>query len=147
MRIWRISDFADLSGRGGMLADGRWHLRGTPVVYCADHPATAMLERLVHLDPEDAPDAYRLLSIEVSNKDTAPRLNPGDLPYNWRIDPNVTRAIGTDFLTSAAHLLLLVPSVLVPHAWNVLLNPKHGDAERCRIVETYDQLFDTRLIR
>jgi RES domain-containing protein len=52
MRIWRISNFADLSGRGGMLIDGRWNRRGTPIVYCTDHPSTALLEILVHATRE-----------------------------------------------------------------------------------------------
>ena len=147
MRIWRISDHADLSGRGGILAEGRWHRRGTPIVYCADHPATAMLERLVHLDPEEAPDAYKLLAIDVEASAPTTRIDPNDLPDDWRDEPNATRAIGTDLLQRAEHLLVLVPSVLVPHAWNVLLNPRHEAAAHCRIVEICDRLFDHRLIR
>jgi RES domain-containing protein len=146
MRIWRISDYADLSGRGGVLAEGRWHERGTPVVYCADHPATAMLERLVHIDPEEAPDRYTLLAIDAETSDTPVRIHADDLPGSWRDDPSVTRAIGTQFLTAARHLLLFVPSALVPHAWNVLLSPVHEDAANCRIAETFDHLFDPRLI-
>ncbi len=40
-------------------------VKNTPVVYCADHPATALLEILVHVDAEDLPPAYQLLEIEV----------------------------------------------------------------------------------
>lgn len=147
MRVWRISDYADLSGHGGLLAEGRWHRRGTPVVYCADHPATALLERLVHLDPEELPDSYKLLAIEVGNSDHALRMTPGDLPDDWRDNLNASREIGTAFFTRGEHLLAFVPSVLVPQAWNVLLNPRHRNSRQCRIVETYDRLFDTRLIR
>lgn len=63
MYLWRISKFADLSGRGGALRSGRWHQRGTPVVYCSDHPSTALLEVLVHIDFEDFPASYTLLKI------------------------------------------------------------------------------------
>ncbi|HXH47142.1 MAG TPA: RES family NAD+ phosphorylase [Bradyrhizobium sp.] len=50
MRIWRISNFDDLSGIGGLKTDGRWHDRGRHVVYAADHPASALLEVMVHLE-------------------------------------------------------------------------------------------------
>ena len=50
MELWRISNYADLSGAGdGLLAAGRWHTRGRRIVYLADHPASALLEMLVHM--------------------------------------------------------------------------------------------------
>jgi RES domain-containing protein len=52
MRLWRISNYADLSGEGGRRAEGRWHERGRPVVYLAEHAALALLETMVHLEIE-----------------------------------------------------------------------------------------------
>ena len=147
MRIWRISDYADLSGRGGLLADGRWHWRGIPVVYCADHPSTAMLERLVHFDQSEGPSGYRLLAIETPESAPALRIDVEQLPLDWRESPRQTRELGTKLLARIADLLVFVPSVLVPHARNVMLNPRHPEASACRIVETVEGLFDPRLIR
>ena len=67
MRLWRISNHASLSGDGGLYASGRWHTRGRRVVYLADHPASALLEVMVHLeiDAEDLPTHYQLLGVEV----------------------------------------------------------------------------------
>ena len=48
--LWRISNQGTLDGFGGLRAPGRWSLRGSPVVYCAPDPATALLETLVHLE-------------------------------------------------------------------------------------------------
>jgi RES domain-containing protein len=64
MFLWRISRFADLSGKGGELVSGRWHEKGNPVVYCADHPSTMLLEMIVHVNPANIPDTYQLLKIE-----------------------------------------------------------------------------------
>jgi RES domain-containing protein len=47
--LWRISNFVDLSGEGGLGASGRWHTEGRLVVYLADCPAGALLERIVHM--------------------------------------------------------------------------------------------------
>ncbi|MDZ7603149.1 MAG: RES family NAD+ phosphorylase [Hoeflea sp.] len=79
MKLWRISKFADLSGRGGLVVDGRWHRKGTPVVYCCDHPSTALLEILVHMDKSRIPPDFQLLRLDcpdnltIFNSDSTPR--------------------------------------------------------------------------
>lgn len=142
MDVWRIFSFADLSGRGGLLADGRWHARGTPVVYCADHPSTAMLEILVHLDRDDIPANYQLLKIVC----------PDDAPIGHLddIDPRdvaQTREAGSNLLAQNRHLLIAVPSLVMPAAPNFLLNPNHVRAGELAIVEIYRYPFDPRLKR
>lgn len=67
MNLWRISKYADLSGRGGLLAEGRWHQKGIPVVYCCDHPSTALLEVLVHMNRSRIPPSFQLLRIECQD--------------------------------------------------------------------------------
>ena len=64
--LWRISQHADLSGVGGLYARGRWHSRGQPVVYLADHPASCLLEMLVQGARLDAlPAAYQWLRVDA----------------------------------------------------------------------------------
>ena len=67
MIIWRISNYAGLDGEGGVRADGRWHTAGTPVVYCALHPATALVEKFVQqkADAAGPPSHYRYLKVEI----------------------------------------------------------------------------------
>ena len=146
MNVWRVSNYTDLSGQGGLVAGARWHRVGTPVVYCADHPATALLEKLVHIDIEDMPRGYTLLTIDVPDAPVR-RIEVNTLPDGWASDLNTTQAAGTAALEQADHLLVWVPSVLVPHAWNALLNPRHALAGLCSVVETTKNLFDPRLIR
>lgn len=147
MRLWRISNHADLSGRGGLIADGRWHRVGVPVVYAADHPATAMLETLAHLDVERVPAEYRLIGIDVPDGVSVHRVLPSGLPSGWRENLEATQSIGADLLARAEHLILLVPTVLVPAAWNALLNPAHVEAREFTIAEVIRGVFDPRLIR
>ena len=66
-RLWRISNYHSLNGKGGLKYPGRWHNAGLPVVYLAESPAGALLETLVHLmvDPEDIPDEFQLLAVEI----------------------------------------------------------------------------------
>lgn len=129
-----------------MRASGRWHLAGTPVVYCADHPATALLERLVHIDLEDMPAGYTLMTIDLP-AEPAHRIDISDLPDDWKTSIETTQAIGDGVLSAVDHLIVWVPSALVPYAWNALLNPRHPAAATCAIVDTISSLFDPRLIR
>jgi RES domain-containing protein len=142
---WRISAFADLTGQGGLLAGGRWHTAGRPVVYLADTPSSAMLEVLVHLeiDPEDLPDKLRLLRVQVPEEVGIQKVS--GLPLDWEVMPEHTRQIGNAWLEAGSSLLLQVPSAIMPHTTNVLFNPRHPHARQASLtMETLE--LDTRLL-
>ncbi len=144
MRLWRISNFADLTGHGGTLISGRWHVIGKPVVYCCDHPSTALLEILVHATRLTVPDFYQLIAIDVPDD-----VRPADaqLRDGWEDDQDFTQRAGVAFLAAEETALLRMPSVIMPQARNYLLNPRHKDAPRISIVDVYRYPFDSRLFR
>jgi RES domain-containing protein len=148
MRLWRISDHASLSGEGGLNSAGRWHSRGRPVVYLADHPASALLEVMVHLevDAEDWPRDYQLLGINLPDSLTIGSTDESSLPLDWREQTLLTRARGDEWLRVSAAALLRVPSAIVPEAANYLLNPGHADAARIVIASAIRAAFDPRLM-
>lgn len=145
MRLWRISNFADLDGVGGLLYPARWHNAGRPILYTAESPAGALLEILAHLDHEDLPDDVQLIEIETSDSATVEALPPDTLDSNWRDYIAITRAIGDAWLKAGTSLLLRVPSVLAPRTFNVLVNPRHADSARMRITATERFPFDGSL--
>ena len=145
MRLWRISNYADLSGTGGVRFAARWHSKGRPILYAAEHPAGALAEFLAHLDLEDIPDAFQLITIATDAEPAG--LNSTDLPPDWTANRAATRAIGDGWLKSGSSLLLRVPSVLVPDACNVLVNPQHPDAGRLRSLKSERVPLDQRLAR
>jgi len=149
MPLWRVSNHANLDGIGGQLASGRWHTRGRPVVYCSLDPATALLETLVHMeiDAEDKPERFQVLKIEGREPLMRDRVKIDGLPPDWATEIGSTQAIGDAWLASSRTLLLEVPSVLVPEAWNVLVNPLHPEARRLKIAAIYQHPFDARLLR
>lgn len=144
MILWRISRHRDLSGAGGLRAPGRWHFAGQPVVCLAETPASALLEVCVHTSANDVPPDFTLLRVEGPDL-RVPAIRLRDLPPSWRDDPDVTRAIGTAWLAKGAAVLLSVPSALVPETRNFLFNPRHGDAAKFRIAQTFRYPFDARL--
>jgi RES domain-containing protein len=129
-------------------ASGRWHTRGRRVIYCAENPAAALLEVLVHFEIEirDLPARYRLLKITVPDDARVQRVSPDDLHRDWLENAQVTRATGDVWLAQGATALLTVPSAIVPETFNVLLNPAHPDAARIVIVQATDHVIDPRLL-
>jgi len=142
--LWRVSNYATLDGTGGLLVSGRWHTKGRPVVYCTLNPSTALLETLVHMeiDSEDRPERFQVLKIE--GPDTVSQERIKALPSDWADDLGVTQSLGDQWLSEERSLLLAVPSVLVPETWNVLMNPRHMEANQLKIALTYDHAFDVR---
>jgi RES domain-containing protein len=146
--LWRISNHASLDGAGALKTSGRWHSRGRRIVYCAESPAAALLEILVHfeIDLPDLPRRYRLLKIEVPDDAGRERVNVADLAADWIHNPIATRAAGDAWLRESRSLLLAVPSAIVPSTDNVLINPAHPGAIGVRLVETSEHAIDPRLI-
>ena len=148
MLLWRISNYETLDGVGGLLAAGRWHSKGRPVVYCAPDPATALLEVLVHtgeFDVDDMPVTYKYLKTEAPDSIIGETVALADLPAGWQDDVMVTRRIGDRWLAAAHTALLSVPSVVVPETMNVLINPKHLDSAKLHIAEIIAYPLDDRL--
>jgi RES domain-containing protein len=146
MELWRISNYADLSGGGGLQAAGRWHTRGKRIVYLADHPASALLEMLVHMDRDLIPATYSLLRVVVSDAVVLDRIGNDTLAADWRDQPALTRQIGDQWLDQSSTALLQVPSVIVPLGMNFLLNPAHPDAAKVKIIDVVNAPFDPRLL-
>lgn len=146
---WRISPFSDLSGKGGYLADGRWHNRGRPVSYLSPSPPGALIETLVHLDlgpDSQTPENYQLLRVGFNRDVLVEELEDGDYPEDWIDNLPATREIGDDWLERGDSLLLKVPSRVMQDASNYLFNPQHPDADAAT-VEAITRDFDPRLFK
>ena len=149
MRLWRISDYADLDGNGGLVSSGRWHSLGSRIVYLAENPASALLERLVHLeiDPDDVPRFYQLLAVDIADDIAFDSIADGKLASGTGVvmtAPHGLQAIAGSEKQRTA--LLRVPSAVVPHTVNWLLNPVHPDAAKITIAQVVRAPFDRAAI-
>ncbi|HEY6918108.1 MAG TPA: RES family NAD+ phosphorylase [Tabrizicola sp.] len=147
MRLWQLVEpeqLPGLSGEGTKRHGGRWNSPGRPAVYCASSLSLATLEVLVNL-----PRAQRRKgrtpaqsAVEYEVPDDLCKLSgfPGTLPEEK------TRPLGDDWLDSLGCLALSVPSSVVPLEANVVLNPRHPDIGRVKVlrIEPFD--FDPRLL-
>lgn len=107
----------------------------------------AVLETLVWVDPEDIPADLDLFEIEVSGMAAAERIDLSNLPAGWTGAgcPDCT-AIGDEWLVSHRSAVLIVPSAVVREEENVLLNPRHPDAQGARVIKRRPFTFDLRLL-
>lgn len=148
--LWRIARAAhtSLDGEGARLHGARWNSQGVAVVYAASHLSLAALEYLVHIDPEDAPDDLNALGLQIPDDAVTLVCGPDDLPAGWRRipPPPACQDIGDRWIRGGEHLLLRVPSVLVPEETNVLINPAHPDAAGIRIAVSRPFSFDPRFL-
>lgn len=145
--LWRISNHADLSGAGGLRYAARWNTAGRPIVYLAETPAGALLEVLVHLELEEAalPRHYQLLRVAVDPSTVVEELGVPD-GTRWKRNPVTTRALGDAWLRIGSTALARVPSAILPHTANYLLNPRHPAAVSLQILERQRARFDPRLL-
>lgn len=150
MRLWRISNYADLKGLGGLKAPARWHHRGAPVVYTSETPSGALLEMMVHLEANDLnepPNGYQLLEIDAPEGVSMIEYDFHSLPEYWQANESYTRTVGSEWLSDLSSSLLRVPSAIAPHTFNVLVNPLHVDSRRLVIVSVNRFPFDARLLK
>lgn len=150
MRVWRIAReaFDRLDGEGPRRFGGRWNSPGRPVVYTAAHLSLAMVEVLVHTDPDLIPDGLAVFEIQIPDSAAAERIAIHDLPPDWAGIPDhpACRAIGDDWIGRGASAVLAVPSAIVPEETNYLANPLHPDAAGIRVVRSRPFSFDPRLL-
>lgn len=147
MKLYHISNYANLNGIGGLQTAGRWHNRGFPIVYLAESPALAMLEILVHfeLSLDEVPDGYQLLEVEYAQRKGVSRLKQTVLEDGWQEDLEHTRSIGDEWLAVGTSVLLKVPSAIIPNSYNYLFNPRYPEAKSAIIKSVTSHPYDLRL--
>lgn len=135
-----------LSGDGGRHADGRWHRKGRPIVYCAGSEALAVLELRVHIGHFLPRERFILHALDVPDE-LIETFDPGLLSPGWNSVPAsaVSQDLGDAWLADSRSAVLRVPSIHSKSDWNLLVNPGHPGASRVRIDDARPYDFDPRL--
>ncbi|MBA3828117.1 MAG: RES family NAD+ phosphorylase [Taibaiella sp.] len=144
-RICKTKFLKDLSGRGAALYGGRWNNIDTYIVYTAQSRALALLETMVH--------TVRFITGEQSiatlhiPENSIEVVSEKQLPIDWNNypPPDYIKTIGDDFIRRNTHLILKVPSALMPEEHNYLINPLHKDFKKIAIVSERVISVDERL--
>ena len=127
--VWRLenSKYVDEwhKAEGAFRFGGRWNSAGTRILYTSVDPATTILEAAVHKGfgaLDTVPHA--LLGITISDLGAAHVVRPEDVPNpNW-LRPGAVSTNQQAFADAllAEHAIVLIPSVVSAHSWNVLVD-------------------------
>ena len=150
MRAFRIVKkkhvLTAFTGEGARAYGGRWNHPGIPMVYAAHTRALAALESLAHFGGAERRLAFVTFEIEIPDR-LAIHVEPAALPRGWRNEepsPS-TQGLGSEWQQSGRSVALVVPSVLVPQEFCVLLNPEHPDTDKILVSYPEPFAFDARL--
>lgn len=152
MKAYRIAKtryINDLSGSGARRYGGRWNHKGTSMIYTSENRALATVEYLVHVPLSIVPTHLSLATLQIPDKITPKAISKSDLPGNWREYPAPSKLaeLGTNWANKSESLLLRVPSAVVEHEYNILINPLHPDMKHVSIAQIERYTVDKRLLR
>lgn len=151
MRVWRIARpvWPPLAGEGARRRGGRWNSPGNPVVYTSERLSLAVLELLVHVEPDTVPPDVMSYEIEIPDNLRTITVPSSALPSAWQDKPShpASRTLGDAWLAGGETVALSVPSAIVPGERNILINPRQRDAGAITVVRMLAFRFDLRLVR
>lgn len=150
IRAWQLSKAryaGDLSGQGAARDGQRWNQAGQCAVYLGLTPEITVLEVLVHINGV-ASTSLVLCGYDIPAEPALIQdLDPKALPDGWNAIPHgqASACWGGNWLRSGQQLGLVLPSVVVPQARNLLLNPLHPAMAQVSLVHKEPFRLDQRL--
>lgn len=148
MLVYRITGkkyAGDLTGNGAAMFGGRWNKKGSPVLYTGENKEIALLETTVHT-PSSLIPALEILTLEIPD-DSITTLEITSLPKNWAVYPApvVLSEIGEKWIKEGITIALRVPSCIIHSSHNYILNCRHPEYSRVRLIDQINFKFDSRL--
>ena len=119
-------------------------------MYTSSTLSLAALELLVHAEPLMAPSDLVAMEVDVPDEgglgaQVKPELFPAG---DWRQypAPEWQQELGDTWIEDGTFLWFAVPSAIVPHEYNVLLNTRHPRMADVRVISIHPFSFDNRLL-
>lgn len=137
----------DLSGTGAQLFGGRWNPKGVPCLYASMQVSLALLERFVHAQGMDDLEGLMLLELDLDNaKGVVYHMDEAKFNPDWKTDFDYSQWLGQQVLGNSEILAFSVPSAIVPHERNVVINPAFAGKGWLRIQGCTPFGVDQRLL-
>lgn len=148
---WRLlkKSFAKhaFDGEGARLFGGRWNSPGTPMVYCSATASLALLEVFANLQRSELAGQFVVIACTFEES-LVMELDVRNLPSGWRRSPAPPelQQIGDAWIQDGTTPVLSVPSAIIEHERNYLLNPAHEAFRRIKRGRARPFTFDLRLL-
>lgn len=153
MRAWRLTTkkyaTTAFSGMGNRKVGSRWVPEGLLAVYASENLSTAVLETLVHIDPNHFSNNFVYIKAEIPDSIPMDEVFLDDLPNDWqsRFEDHELQQVGAEWIARGTSAILMVPSAVVPQERNVVINPEHEDFDKIVFSPAEAYTFDTRLLK
>ncbi|MCW3783600.1 RES family NAD+ phosphorylase [Defluviimonas salinarum] len=148
LTCYRIGDpngrFPIFDATGSTIAPGRWNTPASPVIYAAEHFATAMLEKLVHGSGQ-IPKNQHSITITIPKGASYEVVTAAGLKDWDAVPPVASKIFGEDWCQARRSLILIVPCVVARVERNVLINPGHPEFRDVETSLHEPVLWDGRL--
>jgi RES domain-containing protein len=134
----------DWDGKGAELIGRRWNSKGLPMIYTSESRALCTAEIAVHIALGSAPAGYIMLTINIPEHTELFEIDLKALTQGWKKFPftEFTRKLGDDFILQNKFPLMKAPSAAIPGDFNYLINPRHPDFEKIKIIKIEPYEFD-----
>jgi RES domain-containing protein len=139
----------------GLVASGkasRWNKDNQFVIYTSASRSLATLENVVHLNSIHPTFIYRTMVISLSDDQSLFKIIAEDeLPDGWRSAQSYAACqdLGSEWYAKNESLILKVPSVIIPHEYNYIINMSHPsfNSYNASLVRNENYFWDERLFR
>ncbi len=135
---------------GELLASGRaarWNPNDIEMIYTASSRSLACLENAVHRDQTGLQQFFSIMTIDCPDRLPLQTIFLNELPHEWRKYDKMfaTQRIGERWVRENRTAILQVPSSIIEEEINYLLNPRHPDFSKIKIIKTQPFVFDSRI--
>lgn len=128
-------------------AANRWNKSRQEVIYTAESIALCALELLAHTNGIRPVGEFGLMHIEISDSVPVYSVEVAELPAQWNTLASypLTQQLGSTWYEAQKHLLMSVPSAIIPSEKNIVINTHHSDfAQKVQLKEVSDFFWDSR---
>ena len=149
LQAFRLADRRHkvFDGAGAFQYGGRWSSPGRRVIYAALSYAGAMLEKLMHTGTGGVPKPQVAIEILVPETVEIEEVTAADVPGWDRRDLIASRRYGDGWLREQRTAVLIVPSVVLRHERNALINQDHASFPLITASRPAPVIWDDRLFR
>ena len=118
------------------------------MTYCSATASLAVLEVFANLNRSELAEDYVLISCSFAES-LVEVVESNALPRDWRRSPGPIelQTLGDEWIRSGRSAVLAVPSAIIEHERNYLLNLAHADARQIKRGRPESFTFDLRLLK
>lgn len=147
MIVFRIVHKSFSQSLVGSGQPGRWNKPGQKVVYAAESIALAFLESMIRRQGVGFNEDFKIMFIEIPRDLSITTINPASLSTGWDDISNqsISQQCASAWYLSLQSPVLKVPSVVLPHSFNFVINTEHKDFKKIKIIDVTPLVPEPRI--